>query len=294
MIANESTSMHVAAESRAHESSARVEAMNTAGRRIQELTETIESLPEPAMRTLFHECMGSVLSFYGEGLERILELTADASGNIHPSLVNDDAVRGLLLIHGLHPLDLRTRLQQALEKVRPYMESHGGNVELLSLEDDFARLRLAGSCKSCASSATTLELAVRRSIEEHCPDLLGFEVEGGAEMSSAPVARAQSHWVLVPQANALEDGALLPVQTDGLPLLICKTNGCLYAYRDRCPVCNTPLHLGNLNGDALNCSNGHRFDVSAAGCSLDVPLSHLEPLPLFVEDGAVRVVYSAP
>ena len=58
------------------------------------------------------------------------------------------------------------------------MASHGGNVELLSLENEVARLRLQGACKTCPSSTITMELALRQAIEEACPDLAGFEVEG--------------------------------------------------------------------------------------------------------------------
>ena len=85
---------------------------------------------------------------------------------------------GCCLIHDLHPVPLETRLREALDTVRPYMESHGGNVELLSLEDDVARLGLQGHCKTCPSSSVTLELAIRGAIEEACPDLMGIEVEG--------------------------------------------------------------------------------------------------------------------
>jgi Fe-S cluster biogenesis protein NfuA len=58
------------------------------------------------------------------------------------------------------------------------MRSHGGNIELLSLENDVARLKLEGTCKTCPSSTVTLELAFRRAVEEACPDLFGFEVVG--------------------------------------------------------------------------------------------------------------------
>ena len=44
-------------------------------------------------------------------------------------------VGGLLMLHGLHPLDLETRVRQALDQVRPYLRSHGGNVELLGVSD---------------------------------------------------------------------------------------------------------------------------------------------------------------
>jgi len=125
--------------------------------------------------------LASLLTFYGQGLGRVLDVVRESGAEgrkVLDRLAEDSSVRTLLLIHGLHPLDLSTRLHQAIEKVRPYMESHGGNVELLSLENDFARLRLHGACKTCPSSAITLELALRGAIEEACPDLAGFEVEG--------------------------------------------------------------------------------------------------------------------
>ena len=154
--------------------------LNQQARDLQALIDRAQQLPDPAARALFEQCLQSILAFYGEGLSRLLEVVGqngEAGNVLLQRIVQDPAISGLLLIHGLHPVDLRTRLQQALDKVRPYLESHGGNVELLSLEEGFARLRLRGACKTCPSSAITLELAVRRALEEACPDLLGFNVE---------------------------------------------------------------------------------------------------------------------
>ncbi len=86
----------------------------------------------------------------------------------------------LLLIHDLHPVPLADRVQEALDSVRPYMESHGGNVELLSLEEGVARIHLRGSCSDCSASSVTLELAIKQALEEAAPDLAGLEVEGVA------------------------------------------------------------------------------------------------------------------
>lgn len=148
-------------------------------KRLQELIEQIQTQPNPAARALLQECLQSLLAFYGDGLSRILE-QLQASGfegkKILDRMLNDQAITGLMLIHGLHPIPLEARLRGALEKVRPYMQSHGGNIELLSLEDEVARVRLQGTCKTCPSSTVTLELAVRRAVDEACPDLAGFEV----------------------------------------------------------------------------------------------------------------------
>ncbi|HVU99727.1 MAG TPA: NifU family protein [Verrucomicrobiae bacterium] len=148
--------------------------------RFQDVLDKIQAFPNPAARVLMEECLQSLLALYGEGLERIMHILR-ASEAKQPGPVSDMArdplLRALLLIHGLHPQDLETRLRSALDSVRPYMMSHGGNVELAALDGGFALLRLQGTCKTCPSSTVTLELAVRRAVEEACPDLAGFEVE---------------------------------------------------------------------------------------------------------------------
>jgi len=148
--------------------------------RLQELVEQIQQLPDPTVRELAAECLQSVLELYGSGLARVLQLVQNAGDRgttILDALLRDKLIRSLLLVHGLHPVALETRLHEALDKVRPYMQSHGGNVELLSLEEGVARLRFNGACKTCPSSTLTMELAIRSAIEEACPDLAGFELE---------------------------------------------------------------------------------------------------------------------
>ena len=81
-------------------------------------------------------------------------------------LADDPMVGGLLLIHGLYPVPLEERVLEALDGVRPYMESHGGNVEFLGIEEGVAKLRLEGSCRGCAASAATLELAIKKALME--------------------------------------------------------------------------------------------------------------------------------
>src|SRR5215469_18392370 len=153
--------------------------INSQGERIQKLLERIEASPYPGAKELIQECMEAVLAFYGHGLNRILQVVSRAGPDglkVYQDLIHDDVIKGFLLIHDLHPLDLETRLREALDKVRPYLRSHGGNVELISLENDIAKLQLQGTCKSCASSSVTLELAIRHAIEQACPDLVHFEV----------------------------------------------------------------------------------------------------------------------
>jgi Fe-S cluster biogenesis protein NfuA/nitrite reductase/ring-hydroxylating ferredoxin subunit len=265
--------------------------MNRQGRRIQEIVAEIDEVQNPAAHALLQECMESTLAFYGEGLARMLEVVKRSGiggQKAYDDLINDPVVRGLLLIHGLHPQDLVTRLHTALEKVRPYMQSHGGDVELLDLADDIARLRLRGSCQSCPSSAATLELAVRHALEEACPDLAGFEVDGATAARVARNSYAQAEWIEIADAEELADGEFLHDSTTRSPLFVARVDGRLYAYEDRCPACNAPLHLGALRGGVVTCSEGHPFDVVQAGRSPDDPALHLAPFPLIEENGTIK------
>jgi Fe-S cluster biogenesis protein NfuA/nitrite reductase/ring-hydroxylating ferredoxin subunit len=276
----------------------RLDTMNSHGARIQHLLGEIEALPSPSTRELIHEFMEATLGFYGQGLARILQVVSESGPEgqkVHQHLIKDKVVSGLLLIHDLHPADLETRLRDALDQVRPYLLSHGGNVELISLTGQAAKLRLQGTCKNCASSAITLELAIRHAIEEACPDLAGFEVEGVAQESVTPAnvaqvpAHAKPNWVPLDTAKELADGAWEPVRVAGKRLVVCRVDGNLYAYRNNCPNCNMPFDGGALKEGLLHCPRGHRYDVQHAGRSADVSTAHLDPFPLLLQEGVVRV-----
>jgi Fe-S cluster biogenesis protein NfuA/nitrite reductase/ring-hydroxylating ferredoxin subunit len=269
--------------------------INAHGERLQTLLSEVERLPYPQARELIQDCMEAVLGFYGAGLKRILQVVSEdgAEGRkVFRDLIRDDVIKGLLLIHDLHPLDLEARLLEALDKVRPYLQSHGGNVELISLGNDVARLRLQGTCQSCASSAVTLELAIRHAIEQACPDLAHFEVEGVAQekpAASLVSRRTVTDWTVVKSGHQLEEGAWMPVRLGEARLVLCKVNGTLYAYRNRCPACNMPLDTGSFAHGFLACALNHRYDVVHAGRCAEIPNAHLDPLPLLVQENVVKV-----
>jgi Fe-S cluster biogenesis protein NfuA/nitrite reductase/ring-hydroxylating ferredoxin subunit len=273
--------------------------LNQIGKRVQELVGQVESWPDPAARALVRECLRSVLGFYEQGLTRVLEVVEEAdtsNGKVFQSLIDDNVVSGLLLIHGLHPEDVETRLGKALDKVRPYLKSHGGNVELIRLENEKAILRLEGTCKSCPSSTVTMELAVRRAIEELCPDLAGFEVEGagkGAEttkpLPNPEISPNAPSWTLIEDISQFQSGEAKAMVVAGLTLMVCRVNGNLYAYRNICPACGLPLVEGVMEKNHLGCKHGHQYDVLCAGRGLEDSNIHLTPLPLLLQGNTAKI-----
>lgn len=154
---------------------------------IEELLRTLETIADPTVQAGAVELVQTLMEVHGAGLERIIELVKQAGEpgqTIIDRLAHDPVVSSLLLVHGLHPDDLQTRVQRALERVRPYLHSHGGDVQLLGITDGRVRLRLQGSCHGCASSATTLKLAIEDAIYEAAPDVMELQVEGVIESFS--------------------------------------------------------------------------------------------------------------
>jgi Fe-S cluster biogenesis protein NfuA/nitrite reductase/ring-hydroxylating ferredoxin subunit len=283
--------------------------------RVQELQEALERSGQTVPRDLAEELVSGVVQMYGVGLERILaavRAAGEPGERVAKGLAEDDFVAMLLLIHDLHPVPLGHRVQAALDSVRPYMESHGGNVELLSLENGVARIHLRGSCSDCSASSVTLELAIKQALEEAAPDLAGLEVEGMAPQSmdgpglpmvtgSAPPSGlelpvissappAPPSWFEVEAAVRLEEGSLEGVSVAGRELLVANVDGTLLAYHDACASCGAPLHGGTLSAGALACRNcGCSFFLPRAGRSMDDEGIQLVPVPLLREHGRVKV-----
>ena len=113
---------------------------------VERRLEELEALPDGAARDAAMGVVQALLELYGAGLERIVEeIAARDEGELAEALSDDELVAHLLLLHGLHPTPIEERVRSALEEVRPYLESHGGNVELLEVDPPSVRLRLEGS-----------------------------------------------------------------------------------------------------------------------------------------------------
>jgi Fe-S cluster biogenesis protein NfuA/nitrite reductase/ring-hydroxylating ferredoxin subunit len=278
---------------------------------VEALLGEIESLKDPIARAKAAEIVQVLLELYGEGLARMMGVVAqgEESERTFEAFAEDELISHLLLLHGLHPVSVEKRIVRALEEVRPYLRSHGGNVELLGVEGGVARLRMEGSCDGCPSSAVTLKLAIEEAVQKAAPDLEGIEAEGVAEpppksattFVAAPTLRKkekkkqpegdQASWTVVGGLPQLSGGGMLVKEISGEPVLFVKLEDDFYAYRHLCPGCGESLEQGSLKGAELSCPGcGRRYDVRRAGRCLDDPQLHLEPIPLLEsEEGIVKI-----
>lgn len=300
--------------------------LRATGERIDTLLDASSSGGTVA-RERAEELVRLVTDLYGAGLERFMDLLYE-SGHLDDDLLaqmaGDELLSSLLMIHGLHPYDVQTRVEQALESVRPYLGSHGGDVELLEVtEEGTVRLRLLGSCDGCPSSSVTLKLAVEGAIEAAAPEVNVIEVDtsttdmGGTSGSTGTLIsvdslRSRLHeqsadsgavWQTLPPLDALAGDATTTVLVGGTALLVCRIGTDLFAFRDGCARCSSSLaesvparRLGGAVGEAvLRCpACAAHYDVRRAGACLDEPELHLDPLPLLADGHQVSVAVPAP
>jgi Fe-S cluster biogenesis protein NfuA/nitrite reductase/ring-hydroxylating ferredoxin subunit len=274
--------------------------------RVEGLLEQVESLPDPVARETALTAIQALLDLYGEGLARI----ADQVGPLQATVLGgDELVSHLMLVHGLHPVAVEDRVREALDGVRPYLDSHGGDVELVEVRDGVVRLRMQGSCEGCPASAMTLKSAIEDAVLRAAPDVDAVEADGLSEpappagagllqIELAPVMNGgppDTTWTTAGALPQLAGGGTLLKQVGGEAILFLRLDGTAYAYRPDCPGCGGSLEAAALRGAQLVCPVcEHHFDARRAGRCLDAPDLHLEPVPLLTDDaGLVRVAIRA-
>ena len=141
-------------------------------------------------------------------------------------------------------------MRRALDSVRPYLGSHGGDVEVLAVDGDagVVTLRMLGSCDGCASSSVTLELAVQAAIEEAAPEITRIDVEGGADAAPStgsaaiPVTLGRKPDPRAPAMapiyglRALAPGRVGPLEIEGNKLIVCRVGTAALRLPQRVPA----------------------------------------------------------
>lgn len=150
--------------------------------RIEKLASKLDQAGDPEVRAAALELVQSVIELHGAALQRLIDKCLDSAEGERAlsEALKDQLVASMFLLHSLHPDDIETRVGRGLETVRPYLHSHGGDCELISVHDGVVQLRLHGSCGSCPSSSLTLKNAVEEALFDAAPDIVEIIAENAA------------------------------------------------------------------------------------------------------------------
>jgi nitrite reductase/ring-hydroxylating ferredoxin subunit/Fe-S cluster biogenesis protein NfuA len=275
-----------------------LENFHTLAERVDRALAAIKELPEDA-RMKAMELKKAIEAFHEHALRKLVRTfrETDAGKELMLKAVKDPAVYAMLLMHGIIKQDLFTRVAAVLEEVRPYMRSHGGDVELVKVEEKTVYVRLHGACSGCSLSAVTLKNGIEEAIKSRIPeieDVVTVEEEvtsGYMPFNAIDDARdlEQSGWLKGPSISELEEGRPIRFSPQGHDILLIRIDGRVMAFRNQCPHMSMSLDKGLVEGSVITCPwHGFRFDLSTGEC-LTAPHVQLEPFPVRVEDRRVWV-----
>ena len=197
--------------------------------------------------------------------------------------------RALLAMYDLAPVDDAVLVEEALDEVRPYVESHGGQLDLLGVDDGVVRVSLSGSCQGCAGSDVTLRRRVEEVVRER---YAGFRelVAEEPRVVVLPIAGMRRPEFREVAAEGLAPGGLRAVEVDGVSVLLANVEGELYALRNACAVDGLALEGGKLSGFVLVCPwHNCAYDVRTGRRADGAEEDGLTPVPLALGDHSVQV-----
>jgi nitrite reductase/ring-hydroxylating ferredoxin subunit/Fe-S cluster biogenesis protein NfuA len=263
--------------------------------RLDALVQAFEDQPDENVRDAVFDLLRAVDVVHRQPLAAVAALL-QRSG-LSPRALADRRIALLFDLYDLGEGGERRRADGVLDGVRPYIESHGGKLDVLDAEAGVVTVRLAGACAGCQGSTATLKHVVEDALRTGLDDFVRLEVVDPPRPtlnvipaeSILPLTGPRLAWRRVLAHDDLDDGAVRSIDVEGNAVLLANVGGEIYAYRSACPGTPLPLDGARAEDDVLVCPwHGCRFSlrdgrrVNGDGRGLDV-------MPVAVAEGEVRV-----
>jgi len=243
--------------------------------------------------------------FHLVGLRRIVQrLKEDPNGKaLLFALIDEPEVYALLAMHKLVRPDIATRVRTVVDRIQPYVQSHGGDVELVEVTASTASVRLSGAGTGCSSTASSLRTGVEEAIKEAVPEIT--EVKVLAPNVSAPLITIDALlsnsrkevWHHGPMLDEVEEGTpfrfALEVKSNltADSLVFVRSGDTIQAFENACAHLGLPLERGivDIADGTITCPwHGFRFDCMTGEC-LTAPQAQLNTIPVRVTHGVIEV-----
>ncbi len=233
----------------------------------------------------------AVEALHKEALTRLIRTVKKDALPALRHAVEDELVYGLLRYHDLikpPKPSLEKRIQQALETVRPGLKSHHGDVELVTIKlPDTVEVKLVGTCSNCPASTLTMKQGIEQAIKTYCPEITKVvsvntsAISNTGESMNSPFSSSQdAGWVALARVDEIPNGGILPLEIEGLKLILVRKDDIVKGYRNSCMHLAMPLDTGELENGVLTCLH-HEFKYQLeTGECITSPGMFLEAYPV--------------
>jgi len=162
--------------------------------RLQELIRVLDTHPDPSAKETTRELLALVLDLHGIGLAKLMGIVtvAEDGTSILARLVEDKQVEAMLLLHGLHPDDLETRVRHAVDRLRPHLGVHGLRLDVVEIASGTVRLRVHGRGAAMIKAPLLWMLPgeIEDAVVEAAPDVEKVLIDGLDRLGVAAAVRA--------------------------------------------------------------------------------------------------------
>ena len=230
--------------------------------------EAIDALNAEAFRRLIRHLQGV------EGMASALR-----------SAASDEVVYAVLRRHGILRPSLFERVDEALNSVRPMLASHGGDAELVSVDEAAATVRFLGACDGCPASALTFYAGVKKAIQEQVPQITevkqakGLGGGGGDQVHfTSPFAAYQNdEWSRAADLTDVPDGETRVFDVDGHSVFVSRFGDRVTCFENACAHMGMAMDGGEIADGFITCPY-HQFQYSlVSGECLTAPEVQLQP-----------------
>ena len=228
----------------------------------------------------------AIEDLHKEALKRLIRVLKDdpASFARMREALSDQVVHGVLRFHGLVKESLQARLEKALDEVRPFMATHGGDVELVAVKPpDTIEIRLLGSCHGCPASSQTLSEGVEKAVRAHCPEIVHInQVSKGAPEAHKAAANdgvsvvhfispfalhAKSGWIDAASIDEIPEGGVTERKIKTRSVLLSKQGSRVSCFDNSCAHLGMPLEMGEIENGVITCTyHGFQYLLETGEC----------------------------
>jgi nitrite reductase/ring-hydroxylating ferredoxin subunit/Fe-S cluster biogenesis protein NfuA len=221
----------------------------------------------------------AIENLYGEALHRLVgALQSDpGAAAILQDAANDDVIYTVLRRHDIIKPSIEARVRKALEKIRPQLATHGGNIEIVAIDPPGLMARLLGACDGCPGRPLTLRSILASALKRDCPEITEFAEASAPEAATTPIRLENEGWRPAGLLSEVPEEGARDMVIDREQVLLVRRGDAVKCFAAYCPHRGVGIDSRDIEPDGLlMCQrHGYQFDLATGEC-LSVPGLDLE------------------
>ncbi len=253
--------------------------------KIDELLEKIKEFPEE-QREMVKQLIDNLHEFHKVALVKLVKMLKNDPNakNILIQSLQEPEIFALFLKYNIIREDKKTKVAKAIEHIKPYVHSHGGDVELVDVKDKTVIVRLKGACEGCSQVSFTLQQTILEAVKAYVPEIENIQLDKNIPVEAFIDLKTSSFIKAIP-LSLLEEGKVITFKNENINAIITLWKGKIYAYKNQCAHQGLELSTQKITSDGKIICPWHGFEYCIeSGECLTVNHIQLEPIPTKIKE----------